>query len=199
MRRYFRLVLTTFFVVARVGNVCAMDMAAFEEIMNKSPNHLKHQDRITMNAEDILLAQIEGRSLQSTDEKIKCWSTENERKPNRYCTFDDTPRPGTFLVLSCPNSNDDDLSKCQCTVGVGEPEEAPNTDTCLKCGFCKDGTLAYDCRKVAEGTCIGRNCLGDCISSLTESDDLKLNSGSPERKVVFVVTTFALLFGISFF
>jgi hypothetical protein len=61
----------------------------------------------------------------------------------RYCIFDDTPREDTFLVLSCPNT-EDDLSQCHCTIGVGEPDEAPNTDTCLKCAFCKDGTLAYE-------------------------------------------------------
>eukprot|EP00980_Cylindrotheca_fusiformis_P017650 scaffold5529_cov117-Cylindrotheca_fusiformis.AAC.27 len=93
------------------------------------------------------------RSLELTEGQ--CWSTRDDRKPNRYCIFDDTPRNGAFLSLSCPTTSDD-LTQCGCTIGIGDSGDAPNTDTCGKCGFCIDGSLAYDCRNVAEGTCIGR-------------------------------------------
>lgn len=93
------------------------------------------------------------RELQLTEGK--CWSTRDDRNPNRYCMFEDTPRSGAFLSLSCPTARDD-MAKCQCTIGIGDSQDAPNTDTCWKCGFCRDGSLAYDCRNIAEGTCIGR-------------------------------------------
>ena len=94
------------------------------------------------------------RELQLT--QGKCWSTRDDRKPNRYCMFEDTPRSGAFLSLSCPTTREDSVAQCQCTIGIGDSQDAPNTDTCWKCGFCRDGSLAYDCRNVAEGTCIGR-------------------------------------------
>ena len=90
----------------------------------------------------------------------------------RYCSFDDTPREETFLQLACPDSKGEDLQLCYCTIGVGEPAQAPGTDTCDQCTFCADGSLAYDCRNVAEGTCIGRSCNGECISDVDEPKDL---------------------------
>jgi hypothetical protein len=85
----------------------------------------------------------------------KCFSTRDDRKPNRYCMFENTPRGGAFLSLSCPTSRND-LRACGCEIGIGASKDAPNTPTCNLCGFCKDGSLAYDCRNVAEGSCIGR-------------------------------------------
>jgi hypothetical protein len=153
----------------------AMDANAFEALMTRSEQDavaVETKNKISMNADD-----DGGRSLQLVDDSAQCYSTQNERQPNRYCLFEDTPREHTFLVLSCPNT-EHDLSQCHCTIGVGEPEEAPNTDTCWKCAFCNDGTLAYDCRNVAEGTCIGRNCQGECVSSQNEPEDLLIESSA---------------------
>ena len=104
-----------------------------------------------------------------------CYSSIDRDKPNRYCVIDDSPRENTFLVLACPTiSGDNDYSNCACAVGIGEPEDAPNTETCTKCTFCsRDSTLAYDCRNVAEGTCIGINCNGECVSSLVPEAPLE--------------------------
>jgi hypothetical protein len=113
----------------------------------------------------------------------------------RYCVFDNTPRNQTvsidrvileapcwlfrtvsvvswfcpvfkFLLLSCPDSRGEDLSKCECEIGIGFSEDAPDTPTCRSCSFCSDGTLNYNCENVAGGTCIGRTCDGSCIVSL---------------------------------
>jgi hypothetical protein len=151
----------------------ALDAKDFEAMMMKSPEYLETKI-ITINAEDDL---NNVRRLQFEDSSgSRCYSTNDDRRPNRYCTFADAPREGTFLMLACPDSKGDDLSLCECTIGVGKPEEAPNTDTCSDCGFCTDGTLAYDCRNVAEGTCIGRNCRGDCVSSMEEPEDLLIEA-----------------------
>lgn len=104
----------------------------------------------------------------------QCWSTRDDRKPNRYCIFDDTPRIGAFLSLSCPTTRDD-LSQCGCTIGIGDSEDAPNTETCWKCGFCRDGSLAYDCRNVAEGTCIGRYVYSSLASMLLQDELSRAN------------------------
>jgi hypothetical protein len=119
------------------------------------------------------------RSLQDAvfeDESAQCYTT-GGKTPSRYCTVDDTPRDGTFLVLACPTSTDD-YSKCACAIGIGNSEDAPATRTCDQCNFCKDQSLAYDCRNVAEGTCIGYNCNGECISSLEPEEDLILTDVS---------------------
>ena len=83
----------------------------------------------------------------------------------RYCVFDNTPREGTFLVISCPDSKGEDLYQCSCSIGVGNPMDAPNTPTCETCSFCPDETLSYNCQNVAVGTCIGRDCGDNCIAS----------------------------------
>mmetsp|Transcript_14844 Transcript_14844/g.35978 ORF Transcript_14844/g.35978 Transcript_14844/m.35978 type:complete len:196 (-) Transcript_14844:1725-2312(-) len=127
------------------------------------------------------------RELQLTEGK--CWSTRDDRKPNRYCMFEDTPRSGAFLSLSCPLSREDSMAQCQCTIGIGDSQDAPNTATCWKCGFCRDGSLAYDCRNVAEGTCIGRNCLDECLSSFNEPEDLLLGSSVNKAASFLVVPT----------
>jgi hypothetical protein len=170
-------------ILACIANTSAVDLIAFEVLMTRSKQD--SESKISMNPED-----IDGRSLQAPDDKTECWSTENERQPNRYCIFDDTPREDTFLVLSCPDTRDD-LSRCHCTIGVGESEDAPNTPTCSKCGFCRDGTLAYDCRNVADGSCIGMNCRGQCISSLLEPQDLLL------EEIISGATTVGLSVSIS--
>jgi hypothetical protein len=175
-------------VLACIANTSAVDLTAFEALMTRSrskQDSLGQESKISMNEED-----SDGRYLQAPDDKTECWSTENERQPNRYCIFDDTPRENTFLMLSCPDTRDD-LSRCHCTIGVGEPEEAPDTPTCLKCGFCTDGTLAYDCRNVADGSCIGMNCRGQCISSLLEPQDLLL------KEIISGATTVGLSVSIS--
>lgn len=82
-----------------------------------------------------------------------------------YCVFDSTPREGTFLVISCPDSKGEDLYQCSCSIGVGNPVDAPNTPTCDLCSFCPDETLSYNCQNVASGTCIGRDCGDNCIAS----------------------------------
>ncbi|CAJ1937708.1 unnamed protein product [Cylindrotheca closterium] len=126
------------------------------------------------------------RELQLT--QGKCWSTRDDRKPNRYCMFEDTPRSGAFLSLSCPTTRDDySMAQCQCTIGIGDSQDAPNTNTCWKCGFCRDGSLAYDCRNVAEGTCIGRNCLDECLSSFNEPEDLLLGSDANKKASSFLL------------
>jgi hypothetical protein len=105
-----------------------------------------------------------------------CYKTVSET-PARFCTVDNTPREGTFLVLACPTTSED-YSKCACEIGVGNPEDAPDTLTCNQCNFCKDQSLAFDCRNVATGTCIGFNCKGECISSLEPEEDLVLTDVS---------------------
>jgi hypothetical protein len=77
--------------------------------------------------------------------------------------------PFKFLVLSCPDSRGEDLSQCECEIGIGFSEDAPNTPTCRFCSFCSDGTLNYNCDNLAGGTCIGRTCEGSCIVSLDYS------------------------------
>ena len=136
------------------------------------------------------------RSLQESLEEItqgtqRCWSTRDEDHPNKYCIFSQTPRDEAFLSLSCPTT-DYDLAECACTIGIGDAEDAPNTPTCWKCGFCNDGSLAYDCRNVAEGTCIGRTCGGDCVSSYTDPPNLFLSGGS-KLKTSLVVASLLLL------
>jgi hypothetical protein len=129
----------------------SIDINAFEAMMARSYGDLssvQSNSKISMGTETFA-----HRSLELSEGQ--CWSTRDDRKPNRYCIFDDTPREGAFLSLSCPTSRDD-LTQCGCTIGIGDSEDAPNTGTCWKCGFCRDGSLAYDCRNVAEGTCIGR-------------------------------------------
>jgi hypothetical protein len=119
------------------------------------------------------------RSLQAEarlDESAQCYTTSG-KSPSTYCTVDDTPREGTFLILTCLTTTDD-YSKCVCEVGIGNPEDAPGTPTCTQCNFCKDQSLAYDCRNVAEGSCIGLNCEGECISDTEVEEDLKLTDTS---------------------
>jgi hypothetical protein len=117
------------------------------------------------------------RTLQSTNTSAGvCFSSLESDQSNRYCIFDNIPEEETFLVLACPTTDvayQEDFVKCACAIGVGEPDEAPNTDTCSKCTFCKDSTMAYDCRNVADGTCIGINCNGECISSLAPEQPLE--------------------------
>lgn len=110
------------------------------------------------------------------DESAQCYTTGDQRS-SRYCTVDNTPRQDTFLVLACPTSTDD-YSKCACAIGIGNPEDAPDTLTCDQCNFCKDQSLAFDCRNVAEGTCIGYNCKGECISSTEPEEDLELTDAT---------------------
>lgn len=117
-------------------------------------------------------------------------------KNDRYCTFDNIPRESTFLAMQCPDSRGEDLSKCHCTIGIGEPEEAPNTDTCDQCAFCSDGTLAYDCRNVAEGTCIGRKCNGDCISSTEAPVDILSEAWTPELSSTLTAATLLAAFAL---
>ncbi len=69
-------------------------------------------------------------------------------------------------MISCPDSRGENLYQCACSIGVGDPVDAPNTPTCDKCSFCEDETLSYNCQNVATGTCIGRNCGDECIASL---------------------------------
>jgi hypothetical protein len=117
------------------------------------------------------------RTLQGTNTSTAvCYTSLESDQPSRYCIFDDTPQEDTFLVLACPTTDvefTEDFVKCACAIGVGEPDEAPNTETCSKCTFCKDSTMAYDCRNVADGTCIGINCNGECISSLLPEQPLE--------------------------
>ena len=144
----------------------------------------------------LLSLGTESFSQRSLDElsafTSKCWSTRDERNPNRYCVFSDTPRDGTFLSLSCPTTKDD-LSQCSCSIGIGDAQDAPNTDTCWKCGFCRDGSLAYDCRNVAEGICIGRTCLDDCVSSYDDPQNLMLESGGSKVPTSWIIVSMSLL------
>lgn len=177
--------------LGHVANGSMADMIAFEALMSRSEqDFVDIEDKISIDMEDIY-----GRSLvaEEYESKERCWSTENERHPNRYCIFDETPREGTFLMLSCPDTKDD-LSRCQCTIGVGDPEEGPNTRTCLKCGFCSDGKLAFDCRNVADGTCIGMNCRGECVSSLVEEDIFASAATVGASLISIFVMTSATLF-----
>jgi hypothetical protein len=126
------------------------------------------------------------RSLQQNDvnlEDAACYTTTldgTQKSSSRYCTVDNTPRKDTFLILACPEFNkaESDYSKCACAIGIGNPEEAPDTETCVQCNVCKDQSLAYDCRNVADGTCIGYNCNGECISSREQEEDLELTDES---------------------
>lgn len=79
-----------------------------------------------------------------------------------------------FLLLSCPDSRGEDVSKCECEIGVGLSEDAPDTPTCSSCSFCSDGSLEYSCANVARGTCIGRTCDGSCVASLEYTSDAAL-------------------------
>mmetsp|Transcript_9514 Transcript_9514/g.25867 ORF Transcript_9514/g.25867 Transcript_9514/m.25867 type:complete len:222 (-) Transcript_9514:1308-1973(-) len=123
------------------------------------------------------------RNLQdSTISSANCYTDTSTGTDNRYCTIPNTPRQDTFLVLACPQFDPalQNYADCECTIGVGQLEDAPNTDTCFKCAFCKDNALAYDCRNVAQGSCVGVNCKGECIASTDVDGSLGAESESED-------------------
>ena len=141
------------------------------------------------------------RMLQGDEFEDVCYTTANPNRPDRYCIIDNTPRDDLFLIITCPTTDSrDEYHECACTIGVGDPLDAPNTDTCLKCGFCTDNTLAYDCRNVADGNCIGVNCRGECISSAAIEDvDLLLNENvDASTNIQASMGAVSALFGIAY-
>ena len=134
-------------------------------------------NKIQINQEDIQWAWQKSSSLSFSDLVMErqlsqaynisaqCYTTGNAQHPNKFCSVANTPRQGTFLMIACPTAKTNDYSQCSCSIGVGKPEQAPNVVTCDQCMFCKDQSLAYDCRNVADGTCIGMTCGGQCVSS----------------------------------
>lgn len=86
------------------------------------------------------------------------------RRP--YTTTNAHPTKKQFLILSCPKNRGEDLSQCQCEIGIGNSQDVvPDTPTCQSCSFCDDGSLSYNCNNAAQGTCVGRTCDGTCIVS----------------------------------
>ena len=190
--------------------VSALDYHDLEELMIRNeerqlfeedtydPSFSKVQmDKLEEQDSDISLERfqriLQGDTAPSSQQEneANCYTSIDREKPNRYCIIDNTPREHTFLVLACPSiADDNDYSNCACAVGIGEPDDAPGTETCNKCTFCRDSTLAYDCRNVAEGTCVGINCRGECVSSLLPEqplEDLSSTATTTNKQVIGVI------------
>ena len=92
----------------------AVDVRGFESITGRDPT----EDLETMNDDgrkDIDVSAIFRRMQQngsSDDSSWLCYSKLDPKNPDRYCNFNDAPRQGTFLKLSCPTSKGEDLTKC---------------------------------------------------------------------------------------
>jgi hypothetical protein len=164
-----------------------------------------HSGMTTSTQKNIDKSDI-ARALQGDEFENVCYTTGEDAKdaPDRYCIIDNTPREDLFLILACPTTNSrEEYHECACAIGVGNPNDAPNTETCLKCGFCKDSSLAYDCRNIADGNCIGVNCRGECISSAAiEEADLLLDedvgaSASIQLSLVIIIGLFSITFLLS--
>jgi hypothetical protein len=167
----------------------ALDYYDLEEVVTRAQEQRQEEtfpestSKIRMDVENQIILDTTNRYLQGVDD-TECYSVQSD-KENRYCIVDDTPRNDTFLILACPSFSQGGYSECACTIGIGDPDQAPNTETCSRCSFCKDSTLAYDCRNVAEGTCIGFNCRGECISSFEAEEALEEDSAT-SRQITWV-------------
>lgn len=82
------------------------------------------------------------------------------------CVQEDFPGDGFSTVfLDCPVSSPTVLDCLSCTIlgGLGEVDPA-NAPQCSSCSLCSD-SIAFDCSNIGEGTCIRRDCAGNCFGS----------------------------------